>query len=186
MQSAYERLVRQEEKIIQLFDPPFDKSDLNPGYIKGYVPGVRENGGQYTHAAVWLAMAFAAMGNREKTWELMQLINPVNHGSTSEKIEVYKVEPYVIAADVYRMDWTDMQVLAYAPGILGSRDGSGCGQPYNTNAGVARSEGIEFQANFYVTEAFRAYLRPLLGAGLPETARLRAASVARVLAARGR
>lgn len=101
MQSAYARLVRKEENIIQLFDPPFDKSDLNPGYIKGYVPGVRENGGQYTHAAVWLTMAFAALGEKEKTWELIQLINPVNHGGTPEKMEVYKVEPYVIAADVY-------------------------------------------------------------------------------------
>lgn len=101
MASAYKKLVRKEEKIIQLFDPPFDQSDLNPGYIKGYVPGVRENGGQYTHAAVWLTMAFAALGDKEKTWELLQLINPVNHGSTPEKMEVYKVEPYVIAADVY-------------------------------------------------------------------------------------
>ena len=84
-----------------MFDPPFDKSTLNPGYIKGYVPGVRENGGQYTHAAIWLVMAFAAMGNRKKTWELLQMINPLNRGNTEEKIAVYKSEPYVIAADVY-------------------------------------------------------------------------------------
>ncbi len=101
MESANKFLVRKEDKIIQLFDPPFDKSTLNPGYIKGYVPGVRENGGQYTHAAVWLVMAFAAMGNREKTWELLQMINPVNHGKDAETVEEYKVEPYVIAADVY-------------------------------------------------------------------------------------
>jgi cellobiose phosphorylase len=101
MDSAHKYLVRKEDKIIQLFDPPFDKSDLNPGYIKGYVPGVRENGGQYTHAAVWLAMAFAAMGNRQKTWELLEMINPINHGKDPVAMAEYKVEPYVIAADVY-------------------------------------------------------------------------------------
>ncbi len=101
MESADKYLVRKEAGLIQLFDPPFDKSDLNPGYIKGYVPGVRENGGQYTHAAVWLVMAFAAMGNKKKTWELLQMINPLNRGNTAEKIAVYKSEPYVIAADVY-------------------------------------------------------------------------------------
>jgi cyclic beta-1,2-glucan synthetase len=101
MASADKYLVNKEAGIIQLFDPPFDKSVLNPGYIKGYVPGVRENGGQYTHAAIWLVMAFAAMGDTEKTWELIQLINPINHGSDPESIQEYKVEPYVIAADVY-------------------------------------------------------------------------------------
>ncbi|MCK7491003.1 MAG: hypothetical protein MZW92_03820 [Comamonadaceae bacterium] len=69
--------------LIQLLDPPFDKSDLNPGYIKGYVPGVRENGGQYTHAAIWAAMAFAALGDSRRAWELLAMINPVNHGRIS-------------------------------------------------------------------------------------------------------
>lgn len=101
MESAYAHLVRKEEGIIQLFNPPFDKSLMNPGYIKGYVPGVRENGGQYTHAAVWLTMAYAALGDKKRTWELLQMINPVNHGNTAEVISEYKVEPYVIAADVY-------------------------------------------------------------------------------------
>ena len=101
MSSAYKYLVRKDNKMIQLFDPPFDKSDLNPGYIKGYVPGVRENGGQYTHAAIWLVMAFATMGDREKTWELLDMINPLNHGRDPKAIAEYKVEPYVIAADVY-------------------------------------------------------------------------------------
>ncbi|MEO6719555.1 MAG: glucoamylase family protein [Ferruginibacter sp.] len=101
MESAYKNLVRKDNKMIQLFDPPFDKSALNPGYIKGYVPGVRENGGQYTHAAIWLIMGFAAMGNKEKTWELLDMINPINHGKDSASIAEYKVEPYVIAADVY-------------------------------------------------------------------------------------
>ncbi|MBC7499696.1 MAG: cyclic beta 1-2 glucan synthetase, partial [Herminiimonas sp.] len=101
MQAVDRRLVRREESIIQLLDPPFDKSDQNPGYIRGYVPGVRENGGQYTHAAIWTVMAFAKMGDNERAWELLNLINPVNHGRTAEDIAVYKVEPYVVAADVY-------------------------------------------------------------------------------------
>jgi cyclic beta-1,2-glucan synthetase len=95
------RLVRRESGIIQLFDPPFDKSALNPGYIKGYVPGVRENGGQYTHAAVWMTMAFAIMGDYARAWELFSMINPMRHGATAKDIAVYKVEPYVVAADVY-------------------------------------------------------------------------------------
>ncbi len=101
MQSADKFLVQKEDGLIQLFTPPFDKSDLNPGYIKGYVPGVRENGGQYTHAAVWLVMAFAAIEDKNRTWELLQMINPLNRGNTPEKIAIYKAEPYVIAADVY-------------------------------------------------------------------------------------
>jgi cellobiose phosphorylase len=101
MESAYKYLVKKETGIVQLFNPPFDKSDMNPGYIKGYVPGVRENGGQYTHAAIWLTMAFAALGDKKRTWELLNMINPVNHGSSAEEISRYKVEPYVIAADVY-------------------------------------------------------------------------------------
>jgi cellobiose phosphorylase len=101
MNSADKHLVRKEDGLIQLFNPPFDKSDLNPGYIKGYVPGVRENGGQYTHAAIWLVMAFAAIGNRKRTWELLQMINPLNRGNNEARIAVYKTEPYVIAADVY-------------------------------------------------------------------------------------
>ena len=101
MEAVDERLVRRDARLIQLFDPPFDNSHLNPGYIKGYVPGVRENGGQYTHAAVWTVMAYAEMGDRERAWELFNLINPVNHGNTRAGIDVYKVEPYVVAADVY-------------------------------------------------------------------------------------
>jgi cyclic beta-1,2-glucan synthetase len=95
------RLVRRDLGLIQLFDPPFDTSDLRPGYVKGYLPGVRENGGQYTHAAVWAVMAFAAAGDAERAWELFGLINPVRHGDGSKLIASYKVEPYVVAADVY-------------------------------------------------------------------------------------
>jgi len=101
MKNADKFLVQQEDGMIQLFTPPFDKSSMNPGYIKGYVPGVRENGGQYTHAAIWLVMAFAAVGDHKRTWELLQMINPLNRGNTAEKMDVYKAEPYVVAADVY-------------------------------------------------------------------------------------
>ena len=103
METAYQQLVRKDTGIIQLLAPPFDKSALNPGYIKGYVPGIRENGGQYTHAAVWMILAFARLGDRQRVWELLQLINPINHGLTSAGIATYKVEPYVLAADVYAL-----------------------------------------------------------------------------------
>jgi cellobiose phosphorylase len=95
------RLVRRDFGLIQLLDPPFDKADINPGYIRGYVPGVRENGGQYTHAAIWTTMAFARLGESERAWELLRMINPVQHGSTAEGVARYKVEPYVVTADVY-------------------------------------------------------------------------------------
>ena len=101
MTAVDERLVRRKAKLIQLFDPPFDQSALNPGYIKGYIPGVRENGGQYTHGAIWTVMAFALMGENERAWELFALLNPIHHGGTPEQIATYKVEPYVVAADVY-------------------------------------------------------------------------------------
>ena len=95
------RLVRRELGLIQLLTPPFDTSALNPGYIKGYLPGVRENGGQYTHAAIWATMAFAAEGDPRRAWECFDLINPLRHGSTPEQVARYQVEPYVVAADVY-------------------------------------------------------------------------------------
>jgi cellobiose phosphorylase len=75
---------------------------MNPGYIKGYVPGVRENGGQYTHGAIWMAMAFAQLGD-QRAWEILTLINPVNHSLSPESTAIYKVEPYVVAADVYAL-----------------------------------------------------------------------------------
>jgi cyclic beta-1,2-glucan synthetase len=101
MNSVDRRLIRHDAKLIQLFDPPFDRSSLNPGYIKGYIPGVRENGGQYTHAGIWAAMACALQGENDRAWELFNLLNPVNHGGTPRQIATYKVEPYVVAADVY-------------------------------------------------------------------------------------
>ena len=95
------RLVDRELAVIKLFDPPFDHSAQNPGYIKGYVPGVRENGGQYTHAAIWAIMAFVASGRTERAWELFRAIDPIHHGDTPSAIATYRVEPYVMAADIY-------------------------------------------------------------------------------------
>ncbi|MBN1473358.1 MAG: hypothetical protein JW914_01970 [Syntrophaceae bacterium] len=101
MESVDLLLVHRDKKLIQLLDPPFDKAEMEPGYIKGYVPGVRENGGQYTHAAIWAAMAFAALGDHQRLWDLLSIINPINHGLSPAQVAIYKVEPYVVASDVY-------------------------------------------------------------------------------------
>jgi cellobiose phosphorylase len=103
MEAVDAHLVRRDSALVLLLEPPFDQSPMNPGYIKGYVPGVRENGGQYTHAAIWATMAFAALGDRRRAWELLAMINPVNHAQTAEATAVYKTEPYVVAADVYAL-----------------------------------------------------------------------------------
>jgi cyclic beta-1,2-glucan synthetase len=96
-----EKLVREDERLLLLFAPPLDKTARDPGYIKGYPPGVRENGGQYTHAAVWTAWAYAQMGDGARAGRLFDLLNPINHSRTAEKARHYRVEPYVLAADVY-------------------------------------------------------------------------------------
>ena len=101
MQSVDEFLVRRDLGLIRLFDPPFDRPGMDPGYVRGYVPGVRENGGQYTHGAIWTAMAFALLGDSERAWELAAMLNPVRHGDSPGAIATYRVEPYVVAADVY-------------------------------------------------------------------------------------
>jgi len=101
MNAVDQHLIRRQAGLIQLFAPPFDQSPLDPGYIKGYIPGVRENGGQYTHAAIWTTMAFALMGENDRAWKLFTLLNPIHHSETPKQIATYKVEPYVVAADVY-------------------------------------------------------------------------------------
>ena len=101
MAAVEEYLIRRGDGLVILFTPPFDKSKLDPGYIKGYVPGVRENGGQYTHAALWTLIAFAMLGDGERAGELFSLLNPVNHSSTRAGLHKYKVEPYVAVGDVY-------------------------------------------------------------------------------------
>jgi cyclic beta-1,2-glucan synthetase len=103
LRSADEHLVREQDRVILLFNPAFEHSDPNPGYIKGYPAGVRENGGQYTHGAVWLALAFARHGDGDRAVELLRLLNPVEHAREPEDVERYKVEPYVSPADVYNL-----------------------------------------------------------------------------------
>ena len=101
MASVNEHLVRETDGLVLLLTPPFDKMEPSPGYIRGYLPGVRENGGQYTHAALWNVLAFAQLGDGDRAWELFSLLNPVNHGRTPEEVMRYRAEPYVVAADVY-------------------------------------------------------------------------------------
>ena len=101
MAAVDEYLIRRGDGLVLLFTPPFDHGDLDPGYIKGYLPGIRENGGQYTHAAIWSVLAFAALGDGNKAGELFSILNPVNHASTTAGVHRYKVEPYVMAADIY-------------------------------------------------------------------------------------
>jgi cyclic beta-1,2-glucan synthetase len=94
-------LVDKKNGIIKLLAPPFDSGELEPGYIKGYLPGVRENGGQYTHAAAWAIMAWAGLGEGDKAWEGLEMINPISHTTNAKDCSIYKLEPYVMAADVY-------------------------------------------------------------------------------------
>jgi cyclic beta-1,2-glucan synthetase len=104
MGAVEEKLVRWEDGLIALLTPPFDHMPEDPGYIKGYVPGVRENGGQYTHAALWVVLAYALMGDGDTAMQLLDLLNPINHADDAEGRERYKVEPYVVAADVYAVE----------------------------------------------------------------------------------
>jgi cyclic beta-1,2-glucan synthetase len=101
MAAVGEQLVRERERLILLFTPPFDQGRLEPGYIKGYLPGIRENGGQYTHAALWVVQATALLGHGDRAAQLLDLVNPVRHTDTPEGVARYRVEPYVLAADVY-------------------------------------------------------------------------------------
>jgi len=101
MDAVEERLVRLDDRLILLFSPPFDRTERDPGYVKGYLPGIRENGGQYTHAALWVVRAFAELGDGDRAEALFRLLNPIRHGDTRDKVARYRVEPYVVAADVY-------------------------------------------------------------------------------------
>jgi cyclic beta-1,2-glucan synthetase len=134
MASLERHLIRRDDGLALLFSPPFDKTLLDPGYIRGYPPGLRENGGQYSHAAMWVILAFAKLGAGEKAVELFAMLNPINHARTPEEAQRYKVEPYVVAADVYsvsphagRGGWTwytgsaGWMYRAGVEGILGIR-----------------------------------------------------------------
>jgi cyclic beta-1,2-glucan synthetase len=101
MAAVDEQLIRRDDALALLFTPPFDATPLDPGYIKGYPPGIRENGGQYTHAAAWSVIAFAELGDGDKSAELFSILNPINRSRSRADVQRYKVEPYVAAADVY-------------------------------------------------------------------------------------
>jgi cyclic beta-1,2-glucan synthetase len=101
MAAVNEHLVRRNDRLVLLFTPPFDKSDLEPGYIKGYVPGIRENGGQYTHGALWVAQAWALLGDGDRAVGILDLLNPILHANSPAAADRYGIEPYVVAADVY-------------------------------------------------------------------------------------
>ena len=101
MKAVDEHLVRHDERLVLLFTPPFDHSSLDPGYVKGYPPGVRENGGQYTHAATWVLQAAALLGHGRRAFQLLQIICPILHAEEPANVERYRVEPYVVAGDVY-------------------------------------------------------------------------------------
>ena len=128
MAAVDRELIRPKDALALLFAPPFDKTPLDPGYIKGYPPGIRENGGQYTHAALWSVMAFAALGQGDKAAGLFSLLNPINHARTRADVYRYKVEPYVVAADVY----------ARAPHV-----GRGGWTWYTGSAGWMQRAGVE-------------------------------------------
>jgi len=105
MEALQRNLIKEDKGIVMLLTPAFDKSTkLEPGYIKGYVPGVRENGGQYTHASIWVVLALAKMGDNNKAWKIFNMINPINHAKSNLDCQVYKVEPYVMTADVYAVE----------------------------------------------------------------------------------
>jgi cyclic beta-1,2-glucan synthetase len=139
MAAMEERLIRRGDGLALLFAPPFDLTPLDPGYIKGYPPGIRENGGQYTHAAAWSAIAFAALGDGDKAAELFALLNPVNRARTRADVQRYKVEPYVVAADVYSV----------APHV-----GRGGWTWYTGSAGWLYRAGIEAILGFRLQGAF--------------------------------
>ncbi len=139
MAAVDEQLIRRGDGLALLFTPPFDRTPLDPGYIKGYPPGIRENGGQYNHAAAWSAIAFAALGDGDKSAELFSLMNPINHTSTRADVRRYKVEPYAVAADVYSV----------APHV-----GRGGWTWYTGSAGWLYRAGIEAILGFRVQGAF--------------------------------
>ena len=101
MNSVCERLIQPDERLILLFTPPFDQTTQNPGYIKGYLPGIRENGGQYTHAATWTAWAFRDLYDGTRSGDLFNLLNPIYQSESKDKADIYRVEPYVVCADIY-------------------------------------------------------------------------------------
>jgi cyclic beta-1,2-glucan synthetase len=151
MEAVDRSLIRPDAGLVLLLDPPFDAGPLQPGYIKGYVPGVRENGGQYTHAATWVALAYAKMGRGGKAGEVFGLLNPIRHAESPEGVARYKVEPYVMAGDVYGRD-----ALA----------GRGGWTWYTGSAGWMYRVGLEAILGF-CKEGNRLQIDPCIPAGWP-------------------
>ncbi|HEV2763399.1 MAG TPA: hypothetical protein VGV38_10525, partial [Pyrinomonadaceae bacterium] len=150
MASVEEYLIRRGDGLVILFTPPFDKSPLDPGYIKGYVPGVRENGGQYTHAALWMLIAYALLGDGDRAGELFALLNPVNHASTRAGLHKYKVEPYVAAGDVY---------------ALWPHTGRGGWTWYTGSSGWMYRAGLEYMLGFQLRAGNRLLINPCVPRG---------------------
>jgi len=138
MSAVESELIRPDAGLALLFTPPFDRTPLDPGYIKGYPPGIRENGGQYTHAAVWSVIAYASLGQGNKAAALFSLLNPINRTSTRAYVHRYKVEPYAVAADVYSV----------APHV-----GRGGWTWYTGSAGWMYRAGLEWILGFRVQGA---------------------------------
>jgi cyclic beta-1,2-glucan synthetase len=151
MVSVESQLVRPDAGLVLLFTPPFDHTAHDPGYIKGYPPGIRENGGQYTHAATWTVIAQAMLGAGEKAANLFSFLNPINHTSSRADVQRYKVEPYVVAADVYSV----------APHV-----GRGGWTWYTGSAGWMYRAGLEWILGFRVCAA-KLMLRPSIPAHWP-------------------
>jgi len=151
MAAVEEHLVRREEGLILLFTPPFNGKGLDPGYIKAYPPGIRENGGQYTHAAVWSVIALAALGEGDKAHDLLSMLNPIQRTSGRLKVDRYKVEPYVMVADVYA-----------EPAHIGR----GGWTWYTGSAGWMYRAGMEWLLGFRVRGAFL-HLDPCVPRGWP-------------------
>ena len=134
MAAVEEYLVRRGDGLVLLFTPPFDRIPLDPGYIKGYLPGVRENGGQYTHAAILSTVAFAMLGDGDKAGELFTILNPINHAITRAGVHRYKVEPYVVSADVYGALLRDIVASLHGQGfkrflLVNGHGGNAGGRP---------------------------------------------------------
>jgi cyclic beta-1,2-glucan synthetase len=149
--AAVERMLVRPEGLILLFAPPFDQGPLQPGYIKGYVPGIRENGGQYTHAATWVVQATAMLGQGTRAVQLFDLLSPISHTSSPETLSRYKVEPYVVAADVYG---------------VGSHVGRGGWTWYTGSAAWLYRVGLESILGFHL-EGDRLRLDPCIPAAWP-------------------
>jgi cyclic beta-1,2-glucan synthetase len=145
MQAVEAQLVKPDAEIIELFTPPFDKTPLDPGYIKGYLPGVRENGGQYTHAASWVVIASALLGERSRAFELFSYLNPVHHSKDLPSMNRYKIEPYVLAGDVY----------SQSPHV-----GRGGWSWYTGSSGWMYRAGLEYILGFTVEGGSKVSIKP--------------------------